>query len=163
MKAEHAEVRARSGFYVAKAAKKPEDTRKSDMQLAMVSPMEYTAVPMLLRWMPAADSPKVPGKKKVPFAVILPASAMEIDGDDSNHMMIEVFGLITDHEGKQIADIGQTINAHLNAESLKQVTTSGITYKNAFDIAPGDYTARLIVRDAISGKMGTVITPLKVQ
>lgn len=163
VKAEHAEVRARSGFYVAKAAKKPEDTRKSDMQLAMVSPMEYTAVPMLLRWMPAADSPKVPGKKKVPFAVILPASAMEIDGDDSNHMMIEVFGLITDHEGKQIADIGQTINAHLNAESLKQVTTSGITYKNAFDIAPGDYTARLVVRDSISGKMGTVITPLKVQ
>jgi hypothetical protein len=88
---------------------------------------------------------------------------MEIAAEDSNHMSIEVVGVITDHEGKQITSLGQTIESHLKPEGLKQVTTSGITYQNAFVVPPGDYTARLVVRDAISGRIGTIISPLKVQ
>jgi VWFA-related protein len=185
---EHVEVRARSGFYVAKAAKHPDDVRKTDMRLAMVSPLEYTGIPLLLEWtdLPSTqnaagkdakgsadaktrqDEPEVKpdknaAKKKVHFALVLPASGVEIDGDDANHMNFEVLGIVTDHEGKPITDIGQTVSAHLKPDTLKQVTTSGITYRNAFELPPGDYTARLIVRDAISGRIGTVITPLKVQ
>jgi VWFA-related protein len=163
LRAEHVEVRARSGFYVAKPGKNPEQDRKTEMKLALVSPLEYTGVPMALEWGPASPDKKAPEKKKVPFAVVLPANAMEIAAEDSNHMSIEVVGVITDHEGKQITSLGQTIESHLKPEGLKQVTTSGITYQNAFVVPPGDYTARLVVRDAISGRIGTIISPLKVQ
>ena len=175
--AEHVDVHSRTGFYVAKAAKNPEDVRKQDMRLALASPLEYTSVPMALQWLngaaietttpaPSKGGDKkdgTPEKKKVIFQLLLGANSIEIDADDSNHMRFDVFGIVTDHEGKQIAEIGQTIESHLKPDGVKQLTESGLTYKNAFQVPPGDYTARVVVRDALSGHIGTIIAPLKVQ
>jgi VWFA-related protein len=168
--AEHAQVRARSGFYVAKAAKNPEDTRKADMRSALVSPVEFTGVPMMLHWTDRSSAPRAStpnastaAKRKVPFELILPVSAVEIDRDDTNHMTLEVFGIVRDITGKEVDNIGETVQAHLKPENLKKVAESGVTYRSVFELAPGDYTARLIVRDGISGRIGSIITPLKVQ
>ena len=159
---EHVEVRSRSGFYVAKAAKTPEDTHKTDIQLALASPLAFTGIPMLLHWANQKESDKG-AKKKVPFELILPANGVEIDGEDNNHVKIEFLGVVTDPEGRQVANFGQTMEAHLKPQGLEQMTKSGITYTNSFDLPPGDYNARVLVRDAMSGRIGTVIAPLKVQ
>lgn len=178
VQAEHVDVHSRTGFYVAKAPKNPDDARKQDMRLALSSPLEYTGVPMALQWLSGAtsetNSPESsakgsdkkdsnPEKKKVLFQLLLGANSIEIDSDDSNHMRFDVFGLVTDHEGKQVAQVGQTIESHLKPDGVKQMTESGLTYKNAFQVPPGDYTARVVVRDALSGHIGTIIAPLKVQ
>ncbi len=45
-------------------------------------------------------------------------------------------------------------------ESLAHVLDHGIIYRGSFDVPPGDYTGRILVRDLLSGRMGTVSAPV---
>ncbi len=64
--------------------------------------------------------------------------------------------------GKIVASNGRTLDAHLKPESLQQIRSDGITYKGALDLPPGQYTVRFVVRDNLSGRMGSVAAPLTV-
>jgi hypothetical protein len=45
---------------------------------------------------------------------------------------------------------------------LQQVNNDGITYMGDLDLPPGDYSVRFVIRDDVSGRMGTVTAPVKV-
>ena len=59
---EHAEVRARSGFFVTKTTVDPGTSRDIDVKLALESPMDYTALPVVVHW-DTIEAAKEPGKK----------------------------------------------------------------------------------------------------
>lgn len=44
----------------------------------------------------------------------------------------------------------------------RPVRERGITYGDAIEVAPGEYMVRFVVRDNITGHMGSVSAPLKV-
>jgi hypothetical protein len=67
-------------------------------------------------------------------------------------------------EGKTVdRPVGQKVEAHLTAEKLSAVRQNGIAYSGALDLAPGEYTVRFVVRDDLSGRIGSVAAPLKVE
>jgi hypothetical protein len=47
-------------------------------------------------------------------------------------------------------------------ETLAKLKADGIVYRNFLDLSPGDYQVRFVVRDNLSGKIGSVIVPLTV-
>ena len=59
--------------------------------------------------------------------------------------------------------VGKQVEAHLSAENLAAVRQKGIFYNGALDLAPGEYTVRFVVRDDLSGRMGSVAATLKVE
>lgn len=82
---------------------------------------------------------------------------------DQNHLNIDFAAAAREPAGKVVATNGRTLDAHLKPESLQQIRSSGITYKGALELAPGEYSVRFVVRDNLTGRLGSVTAPLRVQ
>ena len=159
VKQAHVQVRTRSGFYVLPAEKDKEKSRQSDVQLAMTSPLDFTSLPLLVRW--TTTTPQGEMKRAV-FEIILPANAAVVDESDQNYMSMDFEAAAREPTGKIVASHGRTLEAHLKPESLSQVRSKGITYTGDLDLPPGEYTVRFVVRDNLSGRMGSVGAPLTI-
>ena len=163
VKREHVEVRARSGFFVTKATVDPGTNSNSDILSALRSPLDYTSLALVARW-DNTTAGKDPGKKHILYQLRVTADSELIDNSDNNHIALEFVALVKTPEGKPVdKPVGQTINAHLNAEQLSSMLQKGAAYTGALDLAPGEYSVRFVVRDNLSGRVGSVSAPLKVQ
>jgi len=163
VKREHAEVRARSGFFVTNATIDPESSHDNDIASALESPLDYTTLSLVARWN-STESAKEPGKKHIIYEMHVAADPVLINAVDNNHFILEFVALAKTPEGKRAElPLDQKIDGHLTPEKLSAVRQKGISYRGALDLAPGEYTVRFIVRDDLSGRMGSVSAPLKVE
>ena len=162
VKREGVTVRARSGFLLTKTTADPTGTREMDLDTALRSPVDYTEIPVRLRWAkmgPAKDATH----REVEYFVDMPADSAAVDAGDNNHVRLEFVALIKTPEGKQVDKPEmQVMDAHVKPENVEKLRSSGITYRNVLNVAPGDYLVRFVVRDGITGKMGSVAATLKV-
>jgi fibronectin type 3 domain-containing protein len=46
---------------------------------------------------------------------------------------------------------------------MSAIREKGMAFKEALDLAPGKYTVRFVVRDNLSGRIGSVGAPLEVE
>jgi VWFA-related protein len=162
VKREHVEVRARSGFFVTNATVDPENSRNSDISSALQSPLDFTSLALVARW-DKVEPGKQPGKKRVHYAMHLAPDAPFIDRADSNHLVLDFVVLAKTPEGKPVDQpMDQKYDAHLTPEKLATIT-QGIDCKGALELAPGEYTVRFVIRDDLSGRVGSVAAPLKVE
>ena len=163
VKRDHVEVRARSGFFVTNATVDPESSRNSDISSALQSPLDYTSLALVARW-DKIEPGKEPGKKHVSYAMHVAADAALIDEADKNHLVLDFVALAKTPQGKQVDQPeGQKIDAHLSPEKLLSIRQNGVGYRGFLDLSPGEYTVRLVVRDGLSGRIGSVAAPLKVE
>jgi VWFA-related protein len=163
VKREHVEVRARSGFFVTNATADPEISRNNDMASALQSPLDYTSIALAARWENVEPS-KEPGKKHVNYEMHLAADPTLINEADNNHVALEFVAQAKTPDGKQVDHpAGRKVEAHLTSEKLSSIRQNGIAYRGALDLAPGEYTVRFVVRDDLSGRIGSVAAPLKVE
>jgi len=163
VKRDHVEVRARSGFFVTNATVNPGTSRESDISSALQSPLDYTALPLVMHW-DTTGAGKEPGRKRVYYVVDLAADPTLIDVADNNHVTLDFVALAKTMEGKPVDHpVGQTVDLHPTPEHLPAIREKGIGYRGALDLAPGEYTVRFVVRDNLSGRVGSVSAPLKVE
>jgi VWFA-related protein len=162
-KGEHLEVRARSGFFVTNATVDPGSSRNNDIALALQSPVDFTSIALVARW-DKVEASKDPGKKHVNFEMQLAVDPTLINEADNNHVAMEFAAQAKAPDGKPVdSPVGKKIETHLAAEKLSAINQDGVGYRGALDLAPGDYTVRFVVRDDLSGRMGSVAAPLKVE
>jgi VWFA-related protein len=163
VKRDHVEVRARSGFFVTNATIDPDSSRSSDLSSALQSPLDFTSLALVARWS-KIEAGTEPGKKHVNYQMHLAADPALVNEADNNHVVIEFMALAKTAEGKTVdRPVGQKVDAHLTAEKLLAVHQIGLAYSGALDLAPGEYTVRFVVRDDLSGRVGSVAAPLKVE
>jgi len=163
VKREHTEVRARSGFFVTNATVDPENSRNSDISSALQSPLDYTSLALVSHW-DKIEPGKEPGKKHVNYAMHLVPDAAQIDSADDNHIELDFVALVKTPDGKPVDQPrDQKIDTHLTAEKLSSIRQNGVGYRGFLDLAPGEYTVRFVVRDDLSGRIGSVAAPLKVE
>jgi len=163
VKRDRVEVRARSGFFVTNATIDPDNSRSSDISSALESPLDFTSLALVARWN-KIEPGKDPGKKHVNYEMHLAADPALINDADNNHIVIEFVAVAKTPEGKTVDQPrGQKVDAHLTPEKLAAVRQIGLAYSGALDLAPGEYTVRFVVRDDLSGRIGSVAAPLKVE
>ncbi len=163
VKRDHVEVRARSGFFVTNATVDPENSRNNDISSALQSPLDYTSIALVARWN-KFEPGKEPGKKHVNYEMHLAPDPALINDADNNHVALEFLALAKTPEGKEVDHpVGQKVEAHLTSEKLAAIRQNGVAYRGALDLAPGEYTVRFVVRDDLSGRIGSVAAPLKVE
>ncbi len=150
-------VRARNTFFLTNGALSS-GVEREDMGAALQSPVDFTAIPMQGRW---TDVSADGAKKKAAFELVLPAGFAEIAEEDGNHMKVE-FVVEAKMEGANPVRIGQTVDVHLDAKGLEQIRGNGMTYHNALKLPSGNYTVRFVVLDALSGRVGSASSELKV-
>ena len=154
---EDVRVRARTGFFFDQSTVDPSLNRELDLFVAISSPLDYTALPITVRWTQADGKGS---KKKVGFEIVLPANAATIEGGD-NQLSLEFLAVAKTGKGESAANFGQTFRKRLTPEQAEQIRGSGITYHNVIEVSPGDYGVRFVVRDNLSGRMGSVLAPLR--
>jgi len=162
VKTEGLVVRARSGFLLTKTTEDWKSTQVTDMDMAVHSPVDYTEIPLRLRWTkfgPGKDA----GHREVEYFVDMPPGAAVVDANDDNHVRLEFVAAIRTPEGNDLQEPDlQLMDAHVKKENISKLETSGITYRNVLSVPPGEYNVRFVVRDGITGKMGSVGATLKV-
>jgi VWFA-related protein len=77
--------------------------------------------------------------------------------DGRNVDTLTVVAGVFDRNGNYISAVEKTVDIHLKDESLVGgKLSSGITVRSAFDVAPGGYFIRVVVRDAEGQKMAAL-------
>lgn len=158
---EGVQVLARTGFFLKAPGAKSEDTSKDSMEAALDSPLDYTAIPITAKWQEAQAAPE-PGKKKVIFVLTMPAGFADVDESNRNHFAFDFWAAARTPAGVAAGDSEQTMEGYFKPETLERFRSKGTDYRGALSVAPGEYTVRFVVRDRLSGRIGTVAAPLKV-
>jgi VWFA-related protein len=159
----HLEVRSRSGFFVTNATIDPASSRNNDISSALASPLDYTSLTLVARW-GKIEAGKEPGKKHVTYEMHLAPDLTLVNAADNNHLSLEFIANPKTAEGKPSDHSSlQKIDLHVAADKLPSIRERGIGYNGALDLAPGDYIVRFVVRDDLSGRVGSVAAPLKVE
>ncbi|MEY2411956.1 MAG: hypothetical protein QOD84_562 [Acidobacteriaceae bacterium] len=156
-----AEVRAKNGFFLTEPATDPVKAAQSEMQTALGSPMDYTALPITAQWMNLA--PAEQGKKKAVFAIYLGPNSADVNGNDGNHLLVDIAATALTSTGTSAALTSQVIDDHLKAENVEMLRQKGLGFQGFLTLASGEYTVRFVVRDRLTGRMGSVSAPLKIQ
>jgi VWFA-related protein len=76
--------------------------------------------------------------------------------DGKHHASFDVAGFVFDQLGKDRGGISQTVNADLSEEDYQHALTNGLSYTASTQAAPGYYQVRLVVREAGTGKVGSI-------
>jgi VWFA-related protein len=77
--------------------------------------------------------------------------------DDGKHRAsFDVAGFVFDQVGRNRGGISQTINAELSDEEYQRAIAHGLSYTASTEAPPGYYQVRLVVREVITGKVGSV-------
>jgi len=156
------EARTRTGYMAGTVTtKKPDDLRNADIRAAIASPLDYTGLPLKL-WLDPAQ-PAAGGKKKVPFEVDIVPGGATVDKANKNRVSLEFVVIARNAQGDPAAQFGQKIDINLKDDQLATFAAKGLNYNQALQLAPGTYQVRVIVRDNLGGKVGSVIAPLQVQ
>jgi VWFA-related protein len=157
------EVRARKGFFVTNATIHLDATRTSDLSYALTSPIEGTGVPVTVKWLGTSGEGAT---KTAEFSIHLPPNSVSIEGAaGQSHLNFDVAVAAfanNSKTGKPATTTGKTITAAVDQAHMAVLQANGIGMKNALDLSPGQYTVRVVIRDNVTGKIGSVTTPLSV-
>ncbi|MBI2678453.1 MAG: VWA domain-containing protein [Candidatus Koribacter versatilis] len=157
-------ARARNGFFTVappKGEKEVAERRRLEIDMALVSPLNYTSLPIAVRWLGAPSGSGA--SKTARFQISVAPSGIFADESQNNAMNLEFVAVVRDGRGKDVDHFGQHIEGNLKPAILTRLRQEGLNYNNAVVVTPGDYQVRFVVRDNLTGRTGSVLAPLKVQ
>jgi len=157
------QVRARQGFFVTNASMNLDETRTADLTYALSSPIEGTGVPVSVKWLGSSGEG---ANKKTEFMIHMPADGISIEaGNGQNHLSFDFAAAAyvnNGKAGKPVKTIGREINTSVPDAQMASLRSAGIDMKNTLELGPGNYVVRVVIRDNVTGKIGSVTAPLTV-
>jgi VWFA-related protein len=153
------EIRARTGFFVTNSTMNPLLSRNLDIANALHSPIEGTGVPVTVQWLSVAA---VGDKKKAVFLAHMPAGSLSFDPAGRDQLNFDFSALAYDKDGKEAGQASLSFTKPVPEAQLASVRANGVDFRNTLQLTPGKYTVRFVVRDNVTGKVGSVTAPLTV-
>jgi VWFA-related protein len=150
-----ASIEARRGYYALKADPE-EQAARSEIDDAVFSRGEINNIPVVLQTgysksnLPNAGDPKVLVVAKVDVRGLHFNKA-----DQRNRDTLTVVSALFDPDGGYVMGSTKTVNLRLRDETLAQMA-SGVTLRSEFEVKPGTYEVRVVVREA-EGKAVTTL------
>ena len=139
-------LHARRGYYAPKHAEDPAETGKQEIQEALFSREELHDIPVELHtqfFKATEDSARVAvlarvDVRRLPFKKI----------EGRNRDDLTVVSALFDRNGTYVTGNEKHLEMRLRDETLEKRLGAGITVRTSFDVKPGTYMVRLVVRDA---------------
>jgi VWFA-related protein len=154
------EIRARAGFFVTNATMNPLVSRNVDIANALSSPIDGTGIPVTVRWLGMANDGD---KRKVVFLAQMAPDALGFDSGGRNRLNFDFAAVaFGEKDGKEVTRMQQNFANSVPDAQLDSVHKTGVGYRNTLDLVPGKYMVRFVVRDNVTGKVGSVMAPLTV-
>jgi VWFA-related protein len=140
------DLQARRGYYAPKHLADPEEDAKREIQEAMFSRDEVQDIPLDLH-LQFFKSSDVAAR----IAVLARVSVKNLrfrKADGRNNDDLKILSGVFDRNGNYITGMEKTLKMRLLDTTLEKLLESGITVRTNFDVAPGSYVIRLVVRDS---------------
>lgn len=154
-------VQARRGYYAPLHGNNFVDAAKQDIEDAVFSQEEQHGLPVALQTQyfktDASDA------KLAVLAHVDLAHMRFVKSDGRNQDDLTIVAALFDRNGNFITGTQRVVQMKLRDETLQKLSRSGVTVRTNFDVKPGDYVVRLVVRDSsasqISAENGVVEIP----
>jgi len=159
------QVRARKGYYAPAegAAVTPVSPTPRDpvLQTALDSPWEIEGVP--LRTTSFVFEEESLGKANVVVATDVDVRGLAFEEQGDRHVDALEFLLVVAHrETGEFFRYDQTVDLKLQAATRDRLNRTWFALSRDFQLVPGGYQAKVVVRDRNSGKVGAVIHDFEV-
>lgn len=143
-------LQARRGYYAAPHLSDPAETAKQQVEDALFSRQEMHEIPVELRtqaFKVSEDSARVSVVVRVDVRNL---RFRKQDGRNRNDLTVAL--ALFDRNGSYVTGNQGTIELRLLDDTLEKGLDQGITVQRSFNVKPGAYLVRLVVRDA-EGRM----------
>jgi VWFA-related protein len=160
------QVRARKGYYAPLDAALAASTVKPpvgdpDVQAALDSPYDAKEIP--LRMTSYVFGETLLGKASVLVATEVDVRPFQFKEEDGRFVDSIEFLLIAAHrESGEFFRYDQKVDMRLQAETKDKIFRTWYPIVRDFELAPGGYQAKIVVRDKNSGRIGTVVHEFEV-
>jgi VWFA-related protein len=153
-------VQARQGYYAPKKAPDAEQEAHQEIQEAIFSQEEMHDLPVDLH-----TQFFKPTDVDAKLAVLVHVDVKRLHfrkAEGRNNDNLIVVAALFDRNGSFITGNEKIVEMRLKDETLERKVESGVTLKTSFDVKPGSYLVRLVVRDTeglISAQNGAIEIP----
>lgn len=139
-------LQARRGYYAPKHFADPNEQAKQEILDAMYSQEELHNLPVKLRtqFFKASDD----DAKLVVLAHVDVQHLRFRKTEGRNNNILTCVSAVFNRNGNFVQGTEKIVTMHWKDETLEHKLSSGITLKTSFDVKPGSYLVRLVVRDA---------------
>jgi VWFA-related protein len=99
----------------------------------------------------------------IPISLVVPGSqinAVTVKDKDKDKATIDILGQVKNAQGIAVGQVRQTVNLVLDAN--QQVQKRNVQYSTGFELAPGKYHVKFVVRENQTGNMGSFETDIQV-
>src|SRR6266851_2656235 len=154
-------IQARHGYFAPKTLTDPAESAKLELQEALFSQEEIRDLPVELQTQFF--------KKDDAQARLAVLSHFDVKGihfrkllGRNNDQLTIVTGIF-DENGNFVTGLSKVVDMNLLDTTYTRLSRSGFTVKTSFDVKPGTYLVRMVVRDAVGAQMaarnGAVVIP----
>lgn len=154
-------VQARHGFFAPRSAADPAQITKEEIQEALFSQEEILDIPVDLQTQYFKND-QAGARLSVLTRLDVKSVRFRKALGRNNDKLTIVTGIF-DENGQYVTGIEKTIDMKLRDTTYERLSHSGLTVKSSFDVKPGTYLVRLVVRDAEGAQMaarnGAVVIP----
>ena len=154
-------IQARNGYYAPKTVANPLEAAKQEIQEAIFSQEELHDVPV--------DLQTQFFKMDATSARLSVLTHFDVKGihfrkaEGRNADVLTIATAIFDDNGNFVAGGEKTVQMKLLDTTYNRLSRSGLTLKSSYDVKPGSYMVRLVVRDSEGSQMaarnGAVVIP----
>jgi VWFA-related protein len=139
-------LQARRGYFAPKNSLSPEEQSKEEIQDAMYSQEEMHDLPVTLHTQFFKTGDDDAQLTVLAHVDVRQLHFRKLQGRNDN-VLTCVFALFNNN-GRFVEGLQKTVTLDLKDDTLEHKLASGITLKTSFDVKPGSYLVRLVVRDA---------------
>lgn len=139
-------LQARHGYYAPKHATDPAEDAKEEIRVALFSREEMTDIPVQLhtQFFKSTDA-------NARLAVLAQVDLKhlrfkKVDGRSRN--VLSIVSAVFDRNGILVGAIQKDVEMRFKDETFNLRIANGVAMKTSFDVAPGSYVVRLVVRDS---------------
>lgn len=147
----------RRGYYAPADFKHAtKDEREQQLQDELASPLPATDLPVYLQ---ALYFRLAAGRFYVPVSLVVPGSEIPfVQGGDRDKATLDIVGQVRDAAGRDIGDVRDTVKLAVNES--EQVRQKNVQYTTGFSLPSGKYHVKFVVRENVTGRMGSFETDL---
>jgi hypothetical protein len=149
----------RSGYYAARDfAHSTKDDREQQLQDQLVSDLSATD---LSAYVSGAYFRLADNRYFVPVSIVVPGYQVPVTRTtDRNKATIDVLGIIRDEQRRPVGRIRDTVR--LSTDAADDLRRKVVQYETGLEMPPGKYHVKVVVRENLSGTMGSFETDLSV-
>lgn len=154
-------LQARRGYYAPRTLKTPEETAKQEIQEAVFSQEEIKDLPVDLQTQFFRKDEMQSRLSVLAHLDLKGVKFRKVQGRNNDDLTLAT--VIFDQNGNFVTGGEKILEMKLLDSTLDRLDRSGITVKTSFDVKPGTYLVRLVVRDKegelMAARNGAVVIP----